>query len=250
MSPKPVFIVSDIHLGAVPSTTEAAFRRWLLHVKASASRLIVNGDLFDFWFEYGRVVPGEHVRVLALLADLVDAGIPVLFMGGNHDWWGGAFLQDRLGIDFHQEPLRLRLGGKSVYLAHGDGLGKGDLGYRLLRLMLRGRATRRLFKWLHPDVGAWVADRVSRTRVQAGTRPSGASVPPNPRRVAFLAAWAAAKLKDEPDLDIVALGHSHTPVVLELAPGRFYVNSGDWVIHRSYVTIGESGTPVLHEWQG
>ena len=80
--------------------------------------------------------------------------------------------------------------------------------------------------------------------------PSGASVPPNPRRVAFLAAWAAAKLEDEPDLDIVALGHSHTPVVLELAPGRFYVNSGDWVIHRSYVTIGESGTPVLHEWQG
>lgn len=250
MSPKPVFLVSDIHLGAVPRATEAAFRRWLLHVKASASRLIVNGDLFDFWFEYGRVVPGEHVRVLALLAELVDSGVPVLVMGGNHDWWGGAFMRDRLGVEFHREPTRLRLMGKTVYLAHGDGLGKGDLGYRLLRLVLRGRVTRRLFKWLHPDVGAWVADRVSRTRTEGAAAPGTEAARRHAGRIRFLAAWAAAKLEDDPDLDIVALGHCHAPVVEERSPGRFYVNSGDWVIHRSYVTIDQTGVPVLHDWQG
>ena len=73
----PAFLCSDIHLGAVPPRTEAAFRRWLLHVKESGSRLIINGDLFDFWFEYRKVVLKEHVRVLALLADLVESGVPV-----------------------------------------------------------------------------------------------------------------------------------------------------------------------------
>lgn len=251
MPSKPVFLVSDIHLGAVPGATEAAFRRWLLHVKASASRLIVNGDLFDFWFEYDRVVPGEHVRVLALLAELVDSGVPVLVMGGNHDWWGGAFMRERLGVEFHQRPTRLRLMGKTVYLAHGDGLGKGDLGYRLLRLVLRGRVTRWMFKWLHPDVGAWVADRVSQTRAEGAAAPAGsASARQHARRTRFLAAWAAAKLEEEPELDMVALGHCHAPVVEERSPGRFYVNSGDWVVHRSYVTIDQAGVPELHDWQG
>ena len=76
MPSKPVFLVSDLHLGAVPPGTEEAFRRWLLHVKEAGSRLIINGDLFDFWFEYRRVVLSEHVRVLAVLADLVESGVP------------------------------------------------------------------------------------------------------------------------------------------------------------------------------
>ncbi len=244
MPSKPVFMVSDVHLGAVPPATEAAFRRWLLHVKESASGLVVNGDLFDFWFEYRSVVPGEHVRVLALLAELVDAGVPVVLMGGNHDWWGGDFLRTRIGVEFHQDPLRLRLAGRRVLLAHGDGLGRGDLGYRLVRLVLRGRATRLLFRWLHPDVGAWVARRVSGTRRQL----EGAGEP-SEGRAAFLAGWAASRLAEDPSLEIVALGHCHMPAVHEAAPGRYYVNSGDWVAHRSYVVVSESGAPELREWR-
>lgn len=246
MPSKPVFLVSDVHLGAVPPATEAAFRRWLLHVKESASRLVVNGDLFDFWFEYGTVIPGEHVRVLALLAELVEAGVPVLLMGGNHDWWGGDFLRKRIGVEFHQDPVRLRLAGRQVLLAHGDGLGRGDLGYRLLRWVLRGRVTRWLFRWVHPDVGAWAARTVSGTRDQVARGPRSRPG----RRAAFLARWAASQLEDDPELEIVAMGHTHVPVVKETAPGRYYVNSGDWVGHRSYVVIAKSGAPELREWEG
>lgn len=244
MPSKPVFLVSDVHLGAVPPATEAAFRRWLLHVKESASRLVVNGDLFDFWFEYGSVVPGEHVRVLALLAELVEAGVPVLLMGGNHDWWGGDFLRKRIGVEFHQDPVRIRLASRRVLLAHGDGLGQGDLGYRLLRLALRGRTTRTLFRWLHPDLGAWTARRVSGTRDQLE-----GDGKPSEGRAAVLAQWAADRLAEDPGLEIVALGHCHVPTVQEAAPGRYYVNSGDWVVHRSYVVISESGAPELREWE-
>ncbi len=246
MSSKPVFIASDVHLGAVPPETEQSFRRWLVHVKESGSSLIINGDLFDFWFEYDRVVLGEHVRVLALLADLVEAGVPVVIMGGNHDWWGGSFLTDRIGVDFHRGPIRMQLKGKSVLLAHGDGLGAGDLGYRCLRMILRGRITRWLFRWLHPDLGARLADRVSGT----GRQPSRAAHDAAQGRLAFLSSWASEQMALDRTLDIVATGHAHRPAVVEIAPGRYYVNSGDWVAHRSYVTLGDSGEPVLHEWEG
>lgn len=242
----PVFLVSDVHLGAVPPGTEEAFRRWLRHVGESGSRLIINGDLFDFWFEYRKVVLGEHVRVLAVLADLVEAGVPVLIMGGNHDWWGGDYLRQRIGVDFRREPARIRVKGKSLLVAHGDGLGSGDLGYRILRLVLRGRLTRWLFRWLHPDLGMRIAERVSGTRAYLA---SGGD-PGNNGRTVFLSDWASRQLERDNTLDIVALGHGHLPMVDEVTPGRFYVNSGDWVLHRSYVTIGDSGRPVLHEWEG
>ena len=142
MPSKPVFLVSDIHLGAVPQETEEAFRRWLIHVKEAGSFLIINGDLFDFWFEYRRVILAEHVRVLALLADLVDSGVRVLAMGGNHDWWGGDFLRHRIGIEFRQDPVRLEIdkagetgkasetgevGRVSLLVAHGTDWGRATL---------------------------------------------------------------------------------------------------------------------------
>ena len=241
--PKPLFLVSDVHLGAVPEETEAAFRRWLRHAAESASRLVINGDLFDFWFEYRRVVPGEHVRVLALLADVAEAGVPVMLIGGNHDWWGGDFMRRRLGVDFRREPVRLSHAGKSILVAHGDGVGRGDLGYRALKLALRSRASQWAFRWLHPDLGAWVADRVSSTRAEAERPPKR-----GPRRAAQLTRWAREELVRDRSLDIVALGHVHQPLLVEAEPGRYYVNSGDWVRHRTYVEIGESGEPRLHEW--
>lgn len=244
MSNKPVFLISDLHLGAVPRSTEAEFRAWLHYARNHASHVVINGDLFDFWFEYGRVIPSEHVRVLAALAETVDAGVPVTLMGGNHDWWGGAFYSDRLGVTFHQDPVRLDVFGRTLFLAHGDGLGAGDLGYRLLKLILRGHLTRWAFRWLHPDIGAWIADRVSETERRASA--------PNDeqhQRSRFLQAWARSKMETDSDLDIIALGHTHIPTVIEVSPGRYYVNSGDWVYHRSFVTIASDGVPKLHDWR-
>src|SRR3712207_4283753 len=137
MSDKPFVITSDVHLGAVPASTERAFRAFLHHVRESASGLLINGDLFDFWFEYRTVIPREHYRVLAALADVVDAGVPVSFLGGNHDWWTGSFLRDEVGVEVLDGPVERTLGGRRVLVAHGDGVGRGDLGYRVLKRFMR-----------------------------------------------------------------------------------------------------------------
>jgi UDP-2,3-diacylglucosamine hydrolase len=241
---KPIYIASDVHLGAVSPERERAFVRWLAHVGDTASELILNGDLFDFWFEYKAAIPRGHTRVLGALAALVDGGTPVRFMGGNHDWWGGSFLADEIGLTLHRDPIVLDLAGRRTFLGHGDGLGRGDLGYRMLKLVLRGRLTRWGFRWLHPDVGAWIARRASATEQRAGTFDEDEK-----RRAGLLEAWAVEKLRREPDLDLIVLGHTHIPRLVEVESGRYYVNAGDWVSHQSYVVLRAGEAPVLEEWE-
>ena len=243
MSPKPIYLASDVHLGAVNAERELAFVRWLGHARDAASEVILNGDLFDFWFEYRAAIPRGHTRVLGALATLVDAGVPVRFMGGNHDWWGGSYLEDEIGLTLYRDPVVLELAGFRTFLAHGDGLGRGDLGYRFLRLVLRGRPTRWAFRWLHPYLGALVARRVSFTADRAG-QPSE----DEKRRARILEGWALEKLASAPDLDLVVLGHTHIPRLLEVGQGRYYVNAGDWVNHRSYLLLREGESPRLEEW--
>jgi UDP-2,3-diacylglucosamine hydrolase len=245
MKEAPVYIGSDAHLGASPPEMEAAFHRWLEFAGERAGLVFINGDLFDFWFEYGTVIPRGHTRTLGLLARIVDAGIPVHLMGGNHDWWGGRYLTEEIGVTFHQGPVRMTLAGHRCLLAHGDGLGRGDLGYRLLRLILRGRVTRFAFRWLHPDLGAIIARRVSRTETRL---PDG-----HPRILArskALEGWARDAILEDDSLDAVCLGHTHLPRRVEVAPGRWYVNSGDWVNHGTWAVLEPGTAPRLETWDG
>jgi UDP-2,3-diacylglucosamine hydrolase len=245
MPGKPVHIASDVHLGAAPPEKEAAFLSWLAHSAGVASEVVLNGDLFDFWFEYRSGVPRGHDRVLAVLREMVAAGVPVTLMGGNHDWWGGRFLREEVGVEFLQEPVVRTYVGLTTFLAHGDGLGRGDLRYRALRLLLRGHATRLAFGLLDPDLGGRVARRVSKTRERWGEATTD-----DRARAAALAAWAEAKLASCPELDLVVLGHTHIPCLDEPAPRRWYLNAGDWVVHSTYARLAEGAAPALLTWAG
>jgi UDP-2,3-diacylglucosamine hydrolase len=246
MTEKPVFVVSDLHLGGVPRTTDDAFREFLQHVQAASSGLVINGDLFDFWFEYRTVIHAVHYRVLARLAELVDAGIPVWFVGGNHDWWGGDFLRDEVGIQILEGPARLKLAGWRVLVAHGDGVGSGDTGYRVLRWLIRNPLMVWGFRQLHPDWGSRVARTVSTTEHKVG-----ALADEQMSRAAPVRNWAVERLNEDPELDLVIAGHVHLPEITQIQPGRFYVNAGDWINHFSYVTLPpDRSSPALHYWTG
>lgn len=246
MASRPVYLASDVHLGAIPPSGEEAFLSWLARVPDEASGLILNGDLFDFWFEYRwGGVPRGHDRALESIREVVSAGVPVTLMGGNHDWWGGRYLRDEIGVEFLQDPVVREYAGYRTFLAHGDGLGKGDLGYRIMRLVLRGGLTRFGFSLLGPGLGGWVAGRVSKTDERLG-----APTPEDQARAEALAQWAAGVLERDPSLDLVALGHTHVPMLKEVGPGRWYLNTGDWVHHRSYAVLEEGRPPRLLTWGG
>jgi UDP-2,3-diacylglucosamine hydrolase len=246
MESKPVYVVSDIHLGAVPAATERAFRRFLDHVTQNASFLLINGDLFDFWFEYRHVILAEHYRVLAKLKDVAEAGVPMAFVGGNHDAWAGPFLRDEVGIALHEGPLEMTLGGRRTLVAHGDGVGRGDLKYRALKKMIRNPVTVGAFRTLHPDLGRRIALLASTTEHKADTGDAAAR-----GRAAFIQAWALEQMRDDPGIQLVLTGHAHLASVLEVEPGRFYVNSGDWLTTFDYVVLPPGGgPPELRQWPG
>ncbi len=239
---KSFFIASDIHLGVVPVATERAFVRFLDHVAENGSELLIAGDLFDFWFEYGDVIPGMHFRTLAGIARLTDAGIPVTFAGGNHDAWGGSFLRDHVGMRVNSRPFEMEFPGGRALVAHGDGLGKGDLKYRMLKTVLRSRVAVGGFRVLHPELGLKLARRVSSTE----TKPDEARELAG--RSQFLEAWARDQMAADAGLSWVVCGHSHLPRLVEVDPGRFYCNAGDWLTHFTYIEIKPTGVPSLSVW--
>lgn len=227
-------VVSDIHLGAIPAAGERAFLEFLERVPELGDELLINGDLFDFWFEYREVVPRGHFAVLATLRRLVRTGLPVRFIGGNHDAWGGSFLEDEVGLEIVEGPAVLEIGGRRAFVAHGDGLGGGDWGYRALKRASRSRVGRTLFAALHPDLGVPVARRASATEEKWAAGPGGEA-----GRADRLAAHARRLLETREDLALVIFGHTHRPELEEVRPGRFYLNAGDWIHHRSYAVISE-----------
>ena len=239
----PAYVVSDAHLGAEPGARAADLVDWLRHVRGRASHVVLNGDIFDFWFEYRRAIPRGHVRVLGAVAEVVDAGVPVTFLGGNHDWWGGSCLEEEIGVSFHRAPIRTSLAGRSAYIAHGDGLGRGDYGYRVASGILRSHIFRRAFRWIHPDLGVRLAAFLSRTDSHEGRPGEGSQ-----QRARALELLAMRELERDETLDIVVFGHTHVSAVVEVA-GRYYLNAGTWMRDRSYAVVEASGPPRIEHWE-
>lgn len=229
-------VLSDVHLTVTPDGRERMdnFVSFLRSIEpAEVERIVILGDLFDFWFEYRYVIFSGYFDVLCALAELRDAGVEFHFVCGNHDFWAGRFLEDRLDFTIHREPVTLEWDGRRVLLAHGDGLNPRDWGYRLFKRVARARLVVWLFRLLHPDWAMTIAQRVSRSSrylFRERDLSKGSEVGPL-RRFALNAL-------SEGRADVVMCGHSHFPVKEEYpTPGGtgLYINTGDWIFHRSYI---------------
>lgn len=252
---KPFLVVSDLHLGAATAQRERHFRQFLGYAAEHASGLLINGDLFDVWLASRHFVVRHHVRVLAALADAIDAGLPVYIVGGNHDALelGGHALED-LGAILLTDPAHVQLGAWRALVIHGDGVSRvGDPYPRYVKrhAVLRSAS----FRWaaqrvLHLDSIYEQIIRASATTRVVKRRLRGGKAPPTPD-AAPIAAWATAALRAEPTTDIVLAGHSHVPAVIDAGEGRFYVNSGDWLSQMSVVSLpSDRSAPLLWVWAG
>ncbi len=170
--PSRVLVVADAHLGQVPPAVESAFHRFLEAVPDLGEALLINGDLFDFWFEYGAVIPRRHFATVAKLHALRAKGIAITLVGGNHDRWGGDFLTEDLGIGFHGGEAEILVAGRRAFVAHGDGLTEQHWSAKLMHRVTRHPATVRVFRALHPDLGFWIAHRLSGTLADSTRDPA------------------------------------------------------------------------------
>lgn len=160
-----IYFASDIHLGSgdkkAQRATEHRFVEWLKSIEPTAEVLFLVGDIFDFWFEYKRVVPQGFTRTLGQLSHMTDRGIRVVMLTGNHDMWVGKYLTEECGIELYTTPQIFDLVGKRLYISHGDNTNiKGQTMLRLMNAFFRSKSLRVLASWLiHPDLflrfGQW-----------------------------------------------------------------------------------------------
>jgi UDP-2,3-diacylglucosamine hydrolase len=234
---KKVYFASDFHLGIPDKATslerERRLCRWLDEIKEDAAQLYLVGDIFDVWFEYRNVVPKGYTRFLGKLAELSDSGLHIEAFTGNHDLWMRGYFQDELNIPVHHEPIERTFNGKKFLIAHGDGLGPGDHGYKMLKAVLRNPVAQWLYRRLHPDTGVGMAGWFSRLgpkHTDEGEEEKFLG------QEEWLVQFAQQKLKTE-HIDYFIFGHRHIAIEYPLAEKSMYVNLGDWIRYNSYAVF-------------
>ena len=231
MTDPAVVFLSDAHLGAAPRAAEAPreqrLHEWLAALPARAGELVIVGDLFDFWFEYRSAIPRRHFPTLAALQRLVESGVRVRYLPGNHDFWLGRFFDEELGIETEPGPITLERQGRRIWVHHGDALLGGDLGYRVLRGVLRHPASIALYQLLHPDFGLPLARAVSHW-----SRTSREERPLDEDRL-----WTGiAEPRFREGFDAVVIGHFHHPLHRR-RDGHELIVLGDWMRHFTWAEL-------------
>ena len=235
------YFVSDIHLGAGGASearqTERRFVAWLESAAADADAIYILGDMFDFWFEYKRVVPKGFVRTLAKLAELTERGVKIVFLTGNHDMWVRDYLTTECGVEIHTRPVEVELCGRRMLLAHGDNMNiKGQPALKFMNSVFRSRIIRYLFSWgVHPDLamkfGQWWSgsSRKSHGKYTADTRCTEPLIE-------YARRYSAAHA----GVDTFVFGHMH--VARDYRDGRIRVVSlGEWRTEPTYAVMNAEG---------
>jgi len=241
----PVYFIADAHLGssADPSEDEGRLARlvpFLRHVgDRGAERLYILGDLFDFWFEYTHVMPWRHAAILTEIRRLVDRGVGVTFLGGNHDWWAGPVFTELAGMTVFREAFTVEHQGVRLYLAHGDGLPPDtDYGYLLLKKFLRWRWLIRCLRLVHPDLTYAFGYRLSKfSRTYLSKRKFGVDPP--------LARTIDARLSEGHDAFL--MGHLHARHQERRPNGGTLFILGDWMKLFSALRL-EAGEFHWEDW--
>lgn len=239
--PAPVYVLSDAHLGAATAAQEQLLWSLLRHIEGVGGGVVLNGDMFEFWFEWGHVVPQVGVRLLGALAALTERGLPVLWIKGNHDCWGGDVLRAQSGATYLDGPWTGTLAGWRTQVAHGDGLRPElDKGYRVLRAVIRHRWSVRLFRWLHPNWGTALARATSHTSRNVRPRDGGEG----------LRAVAHQTLAADPSLELVIFGHTHVAMLERKSrEGGIYANPGAWLDEPSFLKLTPDRASLCR-WDG
>jgi UDP-2,3-diacylglucosamine hydrolase len=235
MSANKIYFASDFHFGvpdhALSREREDLVVSWLEEIRKDAAEIYLIGDVFDFWFEYSAVIPKGFIRFQGKLAELADSGIKITLFKGNHDMWMFDYFVKELGIQVISDELILERNGKKFYLHHGDGLGPGDVKYKILKKIFRSTFCQWLFARIHPNFGVRIAKKWSKySRLQNNQKEEFQDLSKE-----WLVSYCKELLLKE-HYDFLIFGHRHLPLDVQLGNSR-YINLGEWMNFNSYAVF-------------
>ena len=237
MKKNKIYFASDFHLGS-PSLSESHKRekiivKWLTDIEKDAKAIYLVGDIFDFWFEYKKVIPKGFVRLLGKLAQLSDNGINVHLITGNHDLWLADYLEEEVGITIHHESIIIEENKKKILIGHGDGLGKGDYFYKGLKKIFTSRICQFLFARLHPNLAFTIAHKWSKWSRMKKQQKKYINYE---KDILF---EYCQKHQELHQVDYYIFGHQHKPGKLKVDELATYVNLGEWIESKSYAIFDQ-----------
>ena len=222
--------------------------KWLEFVSKDALEIHLLGDLFDFWFEFKKVVPRGHVRVLGKIAELSDRGITIKLYTGNHDMWIFDYLPSELGVELIREPVIRQFGGQRFFLGHGDGLGPGDHGYKFIKKVFSFKFFQWIFARLHPNFSLGMANyfssRSKKSNKKRVKEPNHFLGVEREQLIQF----CLEKSKTE-HFDYFIFGHRHLLIDHPINERCRYINLGDWYSKCHYAEF-DGKTVLLKEFEG
>ena len=228
-----IFFASDFHLGlkagSDPAEREKRVVRWLNNIAPEAREIYLLGDIFDFWWEYKLVVPRGFTRFLGTISAITDSGIPVHFFTGNHDMWVRDYLSGECGLIIHTSSYTQIFDGKRFHIAHGEGLGNKNTGYRILLSIFRNKPIRVLYSALHPYIGVSIGHKWSlHSRLGKGIKIDFLG-----EEYEDLVRYSKSILENE-NIDYFIYGHRHIDLSIRLKQGAQIIFLGDWIRKGSF----------------
>lgn len=233
MGKKLTYFVSDVHLGlqvADPAAREARFVGFLRSLPEETAALYLLGDIWDFWYEYRDVVPKGYVRVLAAIQDLMDRGVEVYFLQGNHDVWTYSYFEE-MGMKKLVQPALVEIDSRVFCIGHGDGLGPVPMGYRFLRWVFHNRALQFLFSMLHPRIAFGLGNGWSKNNRLARNDEYVFRGEEEPLYK------FAAEFEKENKVDCFVFGHYHCDVAMKTPAGADFIILKDWMDGSPYFSV-------------
>lgn len=211
------------------------FLRFLEGPGGRGDRLVLVGDLFDFWVSPHQVRDPALRPVLDALRGLSERGVDVGFVEGNRDFEASRAL-GRFGVRALPDVEVIEAPWGRVAVTHGDALCTRDVGYQAFRRVVRAPVFRHLLRRA-PEGLVMGAGRQAR----AESRRSTARKPYGDMGLDPLAVTSLLRSKDA---DALVCGHVHWGRRYQVEVDgvlREVVVLSDWEERGSYAVVDETG---------
>ena len=136
--------ISDLHLEEGRPEITRAFSRFIQQEAINADALYILGDFFEVWIGDDFRSPFTK-KIITLLQQVSNAGVPLYFMQGNRDFLIGSDFCSAAGCTLLADPTVITLNNEPILLCHGDHLCTNDKDYMAFRKMVRNPEWQRIF---------------------------------------------------------------------------------------------------------
>jgi UDP-2,3-diacylglucosamine pyrophosphatase LpxH len=231
-----LLVISDLHVCNPYSTATRNLGEFFEFAESGRYNVCINGDGFEILQARFASLATESAGVLRGIRRLIDQGLSVLYVVGNHDIALENFLTAWSGIQI-TPFLNVTSGGARIRIEHGHLYDPSFVqNPRLYEWLTRAAGP---FLHFYPDVyRLWTNYEGLRQRARQRLRgqEGEASV-----------YHEAAEMLLRRGFDAVVFGHTHQAEDVAIAGGGRYLNCGTWVRGGSFVEI-DRGQVALRRW--